>query len=165
MKRNRPRGLEEPSRTNPGTLSRTEHTSILFTFLPLTSSPRSAVGFAPHAYQSARHCRHSLIKTHVLRPDYMISSFFSVPPQWEPPGLQSVHHYGTTALLYRASRRVLNTARFHPSGVRSICVTASLCSHHTGQIRDQISGTGCSTYLHQGQAVLFRSFKSYLQSN
>lgn len=41
-------------------------------------------------------------------------SIFFTPPLWEPPELQSLHQHGTTALLYRASRRVLNPATFLP---------------------------------------------------
>lgn len=82
----------------------------------LTAGPRAAVRVSPATFRSTQNFQHSAIKkTESPGSSYGVDLVFCTPPQWEPPGLQSLHSHGTTALLYRASRRVLNPTRFPSS--------------------------------------------------
>lgn len=131
-KRCRPRGLNKPSRANPGTHRAALNTRAYCSHSShLTSSLRAAVRFIPAAYHSTQKLpAFTYKKNRGCDSSYSLNLVFCTPPQWEPPGLQSLRHHGTTALLYRASRRVLNPAVFPTACVRSICFPASLSPPH-----------------------------------
>lgn len=118
-------GPDQPLGAKPGTLS------ILFTLPPLTFSLCSAVRFIPASYRSGKVLQLSPGNTGAPRPKAGVNVLF-LPRQWEPPGQRRLHRRGTTALLYRASRRVLNPAGSLPARPcgRSICSPARLTPVH-----------------------------------
>lgn len=107
------RAAEEAERVHPG-LSPANTRAYCSHSSPPTSSPRSAARFTPAT------CRPRFDFQHQRQIEGAALSYGSdlvrVPPHWESPGLQSVHHHDTTPLLYRASRRVLDPAAFLAPG-------------------------------------------------
>lgn len=116
--------IDHPGESLPHSAPFSEHTRILF-HLPsrgfYLQSTRRCPLYSSH--MSARTPRPTCTCTNKRGsgPTLRVNPGVCIRPQRGSPGQQSIHHHGTTALLYRASRQVLKPAGFPPAWVRSIC--------------------------------------------